>query len=116
MVRIEHLEEADVGLLREARMDFQLRTEAVYRCAVDVLDAQHAMGIAHGYRGQFDALAIHLYLIGQGFALGLERYLGRGQARRTHVHRDLASGRIFSSMMPPLVSTRMLFFTVRRLS
>ena len=58
-------------------MDFQLRTEAVYRCAVDVLDAQHAMGIAHGYRGQFDALAIHLYLIGQGFALGLERYLGR---------------------------------------
>ena len=116
MVRIEHLEEADVGLLREARMDFQLRTEAVYRCAVDVLDAQHAMGIAHGYRGQFDALAIHLYLIGQGFALGLERYLGRARRGGPMSTVTWPSGRIFSSMMPPLVSTRMLFFTVRRLS
>src|SRR5690606_28696055 len=60
LVAINDLQEANVDALRKARMVLKAWAQLMHRRAVDIVNAQHGMGIAHGYCGQFNLAAIQI--------------------------------------------------------
>src|SRR5690606_7678979 len=57
-VAVDDLDESGVDPLREARMVLDLRAQFMDRGRAHVVDAQHAMGVAHGHRGDRVDLAV----------------------------------------------------------
>ncbi|MNS44741.1 hypothetical protein D3C72_771920 [compost metagenome] len=66
-----------------------LWAQLVNRSVIDVVDAQHRMGIAHRHGGQLDLLPVHFQRVTQGLRRCIEGNLGRDQPWRPHVNADL---------------------------